>query len=169
MQEIYECSFVHNYFYYYTNLEITHKRIKTRNIYYINILPCLPGFFLCNGKCNCHPKLNHILQMTSCCIEDQTVYRPGTVWMMYSTSTQAETYMLTIVHFTIACHLHNIYSLQMLINSAIPIEEEFYVENVLKDIVLFLGQQDVRNGWLASIGIFIAIGFLLLLITMIDK
>jgi len=57
----------------------------------------------------------------------------------------------------------------MLINSAIPIEEEFYVENVLKDIVLFLGQQDVRNGWLASIGIFIAIGFLLLLITMIDK
>ena len=53
--------------------------------------------------------------------------------------------MPAVAHSAIACHLHNTYNLQTLIHSAITIGEEFYVDNVLKDIVPFLGLRDVRN------------------------
>jgi len=72
-----ECTFVHHY-----------NGTLLYNMYFAKILPCPPGFMLIKGSCSCHPKLQHVLQLRSCNIDNQTVLRSGNTWIMYSNITK---------------------------------------------------------------------------------
>ena len=84
-QGLQECTFI----YYF---QTTVKRLY--NKYYVSLLVCPPGFLFANGKCICHPNLNEITQFPTCNIVDQSVLRPGDVWIMYSNATGEIMYTL---------------------------------------------------------------------------
>ena len=84
-QGLQECTFI----YYF---QTTVKRLY--NKYYVSLLACPPGFLFANGKCICHPNLNEITQFPTCNIVDQSVLRPGDVWIMYSNATGEIMYTL---------------------------------------------------------------------------
>ena len=82
--DVQECIFV----YYFQN------SYQLYNKYYVSLLACPPGFLFANGKCICHPNLKQITQFPTCNIVNQSVLRPGNVWIMYSNATGEIMYTL---------------------------------------------------------------------------
>ena len=168
--EPYQCSIAHNFFHYYNGLGF-HKRIVTFSIYYINVLPCPPGFLLFDGKCICHPIFDHML--INCHIEDQTVYRPATVWMMYSKIKRD-------IEYADDCPFHYCLSSSIYIQLTDPDKQCNPNRKGILCGQCSVGYSAVfgstrckrcSNGWLASIGIFSAVivATLLLFIPVVDK
>ena len=86
-QGIWDCSFVH-YF------QESYDTIILYNKYYIASLACPPGFLFTNKKCKCHPNLKKIMEFPNCDINDQSILRPGNMWIMYSNATDEIMYTL---------------------------------------------------------------------------
>ena len=84
-QGLQECTFI-------SYLQTTFKSLY--NKYYVSLLACPPGFLFANGKCICHPNLKEITQFPTCNIVNQSVLRPGNVWIMYSNATGEIMYTL---------------------------------------------------------------------------
>ena len=86
-QGMWECSFVH-YF------QESYDTIILYNKYYIASLACPPGFLFINERCRCHPNLKKIMEFPNCDINNQSILRPGNVWIMYSNVTDEIMYTL---------------------------------------------------------------------------
>ena len=71
------------------------------DVYYINILPCPPGFVQQNDVCICDPILKLILLITTCDINHQTVLRPAGSWLSAVTINDSHQY-----HISTHCPLH---------------------------------------------------------------
>ena len=74
-----ECSFI---YYFHNGYDII-----LYNKYYVTSLACPPGFVFAYRKCICHPNLKQITQFPTCNINNQSIFRPGSAWIMYSNVT----------------------------------------------------------------------------------
>ena len=148
-----ECTFVHHY------------GTLLYNMYFVKILPCPPGFKLIHGTCSYHPKLEHVLQLTSCNIDNLTVLRPGNTWMMYSNVTRDILYVKD-------CPFHYCLSSSLYIQLSYPDKQ---CNQNRKGILCgqcseghsaVFGSYRCRqcsNTWLVSIAMFMMVGLLLVL------
>jgi len=148
-----ECTFVHQY------------GTLLYNIYFVNIMPCPSGFLLINGKCSCHPKLEHDLQLTSCNIDNQTILRPSNTWMMYSNKTRDVLYVEE-------CPFHYCLSSSLYIQLSDPDKQcsqnrrGILCGQCSEGYSAVFGSSSCRecsNTWLSSIAIFMMSGLLLVL------
>ena len=71
------------------------KLAHNTDVYYINILPCPPGFVLQNDICICDPILKLILLITTCDINHQTVLRPDGSWLSAVTINDSHQYHIS--------------------------------------------------------------------------
>jgi len=64
--------------------------------YYVSLLACPPGFLFEKSECMCHPNLKEITHSPApiCNITNQSVLRPGHVWIMYYNATGEIAYTL---------------------------------------------------------------------------
>ena len=69
--------------------------IETPEMFYVQIKHCPKGFTLQEHKrsCNCDPVLSNII--TSCNLDDQTVFRPAKSWISADTVNDSHTYRVT--------------------------------------------------------------------------
>ena len=87
-QQLYrECAFIH----YFQNINNT---VILYNKYYVPSLACPPGFLFANKKCMCHPNLKKITKFPICDIDNQSILRPGNLWIAYSNVTNEIMYTL---------------------------------------------------------------------------
>ena len=88
-QSLQECTFKYQF-------HTTYGLNRVYNKYYIFLLACPPGFLFENGKCTCHPNLKEITHslVSICNIANQSVLRPGNVWITYYNATGEIAYAL---------------------------------------------------------------------------
>ena len=53
-------------------------------IYYLDIIPCLPGFVLQNGVCECNSRLLQAIPALKCQLKDYVFIRPQNYWIEYN-------------------------------------------------------------------------------------
>lgn len=74
----------------------TNEMPETVHVYYIKILPCLPGFILQNGVCECNPYLLQAIPGLRCEVKNYIFIRPRNHWIEYNE-------VLKRIRYSIAC------------------------------------------------------------------
>ena len=141
------------------------------SVYYVRILPCPPGFIFFEQKCQCHPALQYVTPHPTCCINEQSVYRPENSWLSFSVESNEILYT-EICPFQNCLQKHSFIQLLHPDTQCDHSRTGVLCGECLNGLSSVFGSSKCKkcsNVWLASILMFSVAGLLLVFLLFLSK